>query len=172
MKEPLGAGHYRARPMAPNPRTGDLRGRLALAAAVATCVIAGASAATSYGDIWDRLSTERARDEVLTAQERERAPITSIPLTVEVFEFWSAFLRPGDRVYFHVLESGFSNFADLPTVVAASGRFSLLPATQVRYLDEADVVLSWQRDPAELGYEFEEQHQAGQQPFFVSRIAR
>ena len=59
MKEPLGAGHYRARPMAPNQHSGDVRGRLALAAAVATCVIAGASAATSYGDIWDRLLRRR-----------------------------------------------------------------------------------------------------------------
>jgi hypothetical protein len=158
--------------MAPKPATTDLRGRLGLAGAIVTCVVAAVSAAVSYGDIWDRLAAERARDEVLTAQERDRAPIASIPLTVEVFEFWSAFLLPGDRVYFHVLESGFSDFVDLPTVVAASGRFSLLPATQVRNLAEANVVLSWQRDPAELGYEFEEQHQAGQQPFFVSRIAR
>jgi hypothetical protein len=172
MKEPLGASHYRPRPMGRKPRADDLRRRLARFAAIATCVVAGASAATSYREIWDGLSGERARDEVLTAQERDRAPIASIPLPVEVFEFWSAFLLPGDRVYFHVLESGFSDFVDLPTVVAASGRFSLLPATQVRSLDQANVVVSWQRDPAELGYEFEEQHQAGQQPFFVSRIAR
>jgi hypothetical protein len=109
---------------------------------------------------------------VLTAVERHRAPVTSIPLTVEVLEYYSAFLLPGDRVYFHVLESGFSSTLDLHGVVTTAGRFWLLPATQVEDVDEATVVVSWERDPGELGLRYSEQHRAGQQLFFVSRIAR
>jgi hypothetical protein len=150
----------------------DLRARAAAVAATATCVVAAASTLTSFDRIWDQLREERARDEALTEVERERAPIRAIPLTVEVFEFWSAFLRPGDRVYFHVLESGFSDFVDLPTVVAASGRFWLLPAVQVEDLDDATVVVSWERDPNDLDVLYSEQHRAGEQPFIVSRIIR
>lgn len=150
----------------------DLRARAALVAAAATCVVATASALTSFDRIWTQLRQDRDRDEALTEVERERAPIRAIPLTVEVLEYWSAFLRPGDRVYFHVLESGFSSFVDLPTVVAASGRFWLLPAVQVEDLDDATVVVSWERDPNELDALYSEQHQAGQQRFYVSRILR
>jgi hypothetical protein len=150
----------------------DLRARAAVAAATATCLVAAASTLTSFDRIWTHLREERARDEPLTALERERAPITSIPLPVEVFEYWSQFLEPGDRVYFHVLESGFSSFVDLPTIVAASGRFWLLPAVQVEDLRDATVVLSWERDPRELDALYSEQHQAGQQRFYVSRILR
>jgi hypothetical protein len=149
-----------------------LRARAALVAATATCVVAAASTVTSFDRIWNQLRDERARDEALTDQERARAPITSIPLPVAVLEYWSSFLEPGDRVYFHVLESGFSSYVDLPTIVAAAGRFWLLPAVQVEDLEDANVVLSWERDPAELGLQFSEQHRAGQQLFFVSRIAR
>lgn len=150
----------------------DLRARAALLAATSTCIVAAGSTLTGFDRIWTQLGEERARDEALTAQERERAPITAIPLPVEVFEFWSAFLRPDDRIYFHVLESGFSDYVDLATVVAAAGRLWLLPAVQVEDLDDATVVVSWERDPAELGLRFSEQHRAGQQLFFVSRILR
>jgi hypothetical protein len=152
--------------------TGGLRARLALLAAAVTCVLAAGSAALRYDSIWDHLGEHRARDEALTEVEREKAQVTAIPLNPDVFEFWRAFLRPGDRVYFHVLESGFSTFVDLPTVVAAAGRFWLLPAIQVEDVADANVVVSWERDPAELGVRFAEQHRAGQQLFFVSRIAR
>lgn len=151
---------------------GEARARAALLAAAAACVLAVASTATSFAESWDRLRADRERDEALTEQERAQAPIAAIPLTVEVFEYYRAFLRPGDRVYFHVLESGFSSFVDLPAVVAAAGRFWLLPAVQVEDVEDATVVVSWERDPAELGLRFSEQHRAGQQLLFVSRIAR
>jgi hypothetical protein len=149
-----------------------VRSRAAVAAAVATCLTAGVSTATSYGSIWSKLSEERARDEALTDDERDRAPVASIPFPVDPFDYYGAFLRPDDRVYFHVLESGFSNAVDLRGVVAAVGRFWLLPAVEVENVEDATVVLSWERDPAELGLRFSEQHRAGQQLFFVSRIAR
>jgi hypothetical protein len=149
-----------------------LRARLAVATTALTCAVAAVSALDGYRAIWDQLSVERARDAALTGKERERTPVTAIPLPVEVFEYYQAFLRPDDRVYFHVLESGFGAFVDLPTIVAAVGRFWLLPAVEAEDLDDATVVVSWERDPGELGLRFSEQHRAGQQLFFVSRIAR
>ena len=148
-----------------------VRARLGTVAAAATCAVGGISILTSYGTIWALLADERARDEALSGPERERGPLTALPLPAEVFDYYRAFLRPDDRVYFHVLESGFG-VVDLPTVVAAAGRFWLLPAVQVEDVDDATVVVSWERDPAELGLRFSEQHRAGQQLFFVSRIAR
>jgi hypothetical protein len=57
-------------------------------------------------------------------------------------------------------------------VVTAAGRYWLLPAVEVEDVDDATVVVSWERDPAELGLRFSEQQRAGQQLFFVSRIER
>lgn len=151
---------------------GALRPSLALLAAAATCALAASSAATGYGTIWGHLSDERARYGALTEEQREREPITSIPLDVNVLEFYRGRLRPDDRVYFHVRESGFGAFVDLRGAVTAAGRFWLLPAVEVEELDAATVVVSWDRDPAELGLAFSEQHQAGQNLLFVSRIAR
>ena len=151
---------------------GSLRARAATAAALVTCAVAAASIATSYDETRDALAASRSSDRALPDQERARAPIRAIPLPVEVLEYYSAFLRPDDRVYFHVLESGFGAGLDLRAVVTAAGRFWLLPAVAVEDLDDATVVVSWERDPGELGLRFSEQHRAGQQLFFVSRIAR
>jgi hypothetical protein len=154
-------------------RSGGVREGAAVVGAVLTCALAAVSAATQYDKPWNMLRAERARDEVLTARERREAPLTSIPLAAAVFDYYRAFLRPDDRVYFQVLERGFGDFADLPTLVSAAGRFWLLPAVQVADLEDATVVLSWERDPGELGIPFVEQHRSGkQQLFFVSRIAR
>jgi hypothetical protein len=149
-----------------------LRARAAAVSALVTCVVAAVSVFAGYDDTRAALAESRSRDRALTEQERERAPVTSIPLTVEVLEYYDAFLRPDDRVYFHVLESGFAPGLDLRAVVTAAGRYWLLPAVEVEDVDDATVVVSWERDPAELGLRFSEQQRAGQQLFFVSRIAR
>jgi hypothetical protein len=151
-------------------RTTDSRA-FAAGAAVAIA-LAGASAFMHAPDVWSRLGRERARDAALTAEQREHAPLDALPLPANVFDFYRAFLRSGDRVYFQVLESGFGQFADLPTVVATVGRYYLLPAVAVARLEDANVVVSWEADPGLLGVEFEEQHRAGLQLFFVSRIRR
>jgi hypothetical protein len=140
--------------------------------AVVAIAFAGASAFMHGPDAWSKLGRERARDAALTAQERERAPLDALPLPANVFDFYRAHLRLGDRVYFQVLESGFGPFADLPTVVATVGRYYLLPAVAVDRLEDANVVVSWEADPGLLGLQFEEQHRAGLQLFFVSRVAR
>ena len=76
----------------------------------------------------------------------------------------------GDRIYFQVKPSGFGRFFDLPSIVAAVGRFYLLPAVQVPDLREATVVLSYFADPSLLHIHFPIQSRAGLQPIFVSRI--
>jgi hypothetical protein len=172
MKERLAESDYRgaAMPLRHAIPAGR-RARLATAAAVLTCALAALSAATSFGRSWDNLSEARARDEALTEQERERTPITAIPLNADILDFYRANLRPGDRVYFHVIESGFSATLDYPTAVATAGRFWLLPAVQVEDVDDATVVVSWERDPSELDVRFSEHVRAGQQLLWVSRIA-
>jgi hypothetical protein len=146
--------------------------RVFVAGAAVATALAGASALMHGPDVWSKLSRERARDAALTAQQREHAPLDALPLPANVFDYYRAHLRLGDRVYFQVLESGFGPFADLPTVVATVGRYYLLPAVAVEGLEDANVVVSWEADPGLLGLQFVEQHRAGLQLFFVSRIAR
>ena len=134
--------------------------------------LAGVSALLHAPDVWSRLSRERTRDAALTQQQREHAALDALPLPANVFDFYRAHLRPGDRVYFQVLESGYGPFADLETVVTMVGRYYLLPAVAVARLEDANVVVSWEADPGLLGVRFEEQHRAGLQLFFVSRVAR
>ena len=146
--------------------------RVFVTGAAVAIALAGASALIHGPDAWSRLKRERARDVALTPQQREHAVLDALPLPANVFDFYRAYLRSGDRVYFQVLESGFGPFADLPTVVATVGRYYLLPAVAVARLEDANVVVSWEADPGLLGVEFEEQHRAGLQLFFVSRISR
>jgi hypothetical protein len=146
--------------------------RIYVAGAAVAIAIAGASAVAHGPDVWAKLGRERERDAALTPEQRERAFLDALPLPANVFDFYRAYLRPGDRLYFQVLESGFGQFADLPTVVATVGRYYLLPAVAVERLEDANVVISWEADPGLLGVEFEEQHRAGLQLFFVSRIRR
>jgi hypothetical protein len=129
-----------------------------------------ASIARSYPETWTRLTDQRSRYAALSEDERERYPGTAIPLPVEVFDFYKGHLKPRDRIYFQVLESGFGAFADLPTVVRVFGHYYLLPAVTVRDLEEADVVVSWEADPGLLELEYLTQYRAGLQLFFVSRI--
>jgi hypothetical protein len=134
--------------------------------------VAALSGVLHIDEGWDGLGNGRARDAALSSSGRARAPIDALPLPSNVFDFYRDRLRRGDRYYLQVLESGFGPFADLPTAVATVGRFYLLPAVQVATLAEANVVLSWEADPGLLGVRFSEQHRAGLQLFFVSRIAQ
>jgi hypothetical protein len=151
-------------------RPGDSGG---FTAGVLAAVSLGLGSAAWHGpEVWAKLGRERSRDAALTSAERRQAMLKALPLPVDVFEFYRAHLYKGDRVYFQVSESGFGPFADLPKAVATAGRYYLLPAVQVDRLEDADVVVSFEADPGLLGVRFQEQHRAGLQLFFVSRIAR
>ena len=82
---------------------------------------------------------------------------------------WNHLDRDHDR---YVAMSGLGHFLDLPQSVAAIGRYYLLPAVAAPDLRRANIVVSWEQDPALLGVKLGEQERAGLQLFFVSRIAR
>ena len=73
-------------------------------------------------------------------------------------------------MYFQVAAGGYGEYFDLPEIVAAVGRYYLLPAVQVAELKDATVVVSLNADPATLGVRFLAQDRAGQQLIFVSRL--
>ena len=166
-------GRYRGGPVARWESTRHaFASGTALAASLLVIAVAALSGVLHIREDWQRLGNGRARDAALSRSERARTPIDALPLPSNVFDFYRDRLRPGDRYYLQVLESGFGPFADLPTIVATVSRFYFLPAAQVATLAEANVVLSWEADPGLLGVRFSEQHRAGLQLFFVSRIAR
>ena len=108
----------------------------------------------------------------MTELERRHAFVQQLGLPGDPFDFFAANVRTGDRVYYQVKPSGLGHFLDLPQSVAAVGRYYLLPAVSEPDLDRANVVVSWDEDPAKLGVRFSQQQRAGLQLFFVSRIAR
>ena len=121
---------------------------------------------------WSKLKRERARDAVLTPSNANMPFSTRCPSRRTCSTSTAPICVPVTGSTSQVLESGFGPFADLPTVVATVGRYYLLPAVAVARLEDANVVVSWEADPGLLGVEFEEQHRAGLQLFFVSRVAR
>jgi hypothetical protein len=105
-----------------------------------------------------------------TPEERNREPAAAAGLDGGIFEFFDRYLTKGDRVYIQVMPSGFSSDYDLPTIVAALGRFYFLPAVQTSDLKHATVVVSYFEDPGLLHQKFVTQVRAGLQPLWVSRI--
>lgn len=140
--------------------------------AVAVTVVAAASVHSTFGRAWELLSGFHRSGVAMTPLQREHAPADSVPLPADRFDHYRAWLRPGDRYWLDVVPSGLSSHVDLPSAVAAVARFTLLPAVQVTDVDDATVVLSWDRDPALLPLRYSEQHREGVQLVFVSRIAR
>jgi hypothetical protein len=118
------------------------------------------------------MQDERARYVGLSAAERERAYGERIPLRMDVFDFYRSYLRPGDHYWVQVAATPFSAFADKATVVRSVGRMALLPAVEVERREDADVILSWDSDPGLLPFRYSEQHRAGAQLLFVSRVLR
>jgi hypothetical protein len=128
------------------------------------------SAWHSGGHVWRRLAADHRTYAAYSDLQRRREPLDRLPLPGDVFDFYRSHLRRGDRVYFNVMPSGFGPYFDLPGIVAAAGRFYFLPAVQAPDLRRATVVVSYFADPASLKIHFPTQVQAGQQPFYVSRI--
>jgi hypothetical protein len=139
-------------------------------AATAATVVALYSAWHSGGQVWRGLSSEQRTYAAYSDAQRVRAPLDKIPLPSDIFDFYRAYVGRGDRIYYQVLPSGFGQFFDLPSIVAASGRFYLLPAVQEEDLRHANVVVSYFQDPGLLHVHFVTQERAGLQPIFVTRI--
>jgi hypothetical protein len=128
------------------------------------------SAWHSGGHMWRRLGQDRHTYAAYTEYQRSHAVMLNLPLSPEPFDFYRDRLVRGDRVYFLVAPGGFGEFFTLPEIVAAVGRYYLLPAVQVPDVKDATVVLSWNADPATLGVHFVTQARAGEQLIFVSRL--
>ena len=141
-----------------------------VALAAAATALALGSAWHSGRHVWRQLDARRSTYAPLTPTERRHAPLEAIGLPGPVFDFFATYLAPGDRVYYQVLPSGLGPDLDLPSAVAAAGRFYLLPAVQAKSLADATVVVSYFEDPSLLHLRFVTQVQAGEQPLYVSRI--
>ena len=120
--------------------------------------------------VWRQLDSQRATYARLTDTERRRAALDLIEVPGAIFDFYASYIVRGDRVYFQVLPSGLSPGLDLPSAVAAAGRFYLLPAVQTQNLADATVVVSYFADPNLLPVRYITQQRAGEQPLYVSRI--
>ena len=140
-------------------------------AASAALAVALASAVSTFGTTWDRLSAVRRGGEAMTSLEREHAGGDALPLPMDRFDFYRRWLRSGDRYWLDVAPSGYSSNLDLRAAVAALARFYLLPAVQVARIDDANVVLSWDKDPGLLHLRYTVKAREGKQVVFVSRIA-
>ena len=139
------------------------------AAAAAATAVALLSAWHSGRHVWRVLARERAQYAAYSANDRRHAAVSLAGLPPEVFDFYASYLSKGDRVYFQVSPSGFSHVEDLPSLVAAVGRYYLLPAVQVTDPARATVVVSYMADPGLLPLHYVTQQRAGLQPIFVSR---
>jgi hypothetical protein len=120
--------------------------------------------------MWRSLTDAREHYAAFTDTQRERAPVDGMGLPGDIFDWYRQYVVRGDRVYFHIRESGLSSFVDLPTAVRYAGRYYLLPALQATKLEDATVVVTFFEDPKLLRVPFITEQQAGLQPVFVSRI--
>ena len=108
--------------------------------------------------------------EAYSDADRRRAPLTTLELPGDVFDWYASLLVHRDRAYYQVLPSGFSHDLDLPAAFAYGARFYLLPAVEGTHLAHATVVVSYHADPGVLPANYVTQRRSGLQPIFVSRI--
>ena len=152
-----------------------MRGRVRPSLVTSLTVIVAAvglySAWHAGGHVWRASSSEYRTYAGYTDVQRRHAPVDGIPLPSEVFDFYAAHVHRGDRVYFQVVVEPFGNYLDLPGIVAATGRYYLLPALQVSDPRQATVVLSWRADPRRLHLRYASRERFGAKPFFASRVA-
>ncbi len=138
--------------------------------AAAASLLALASAIHAGPHVWRELDQARALDAPLTVTQRRQAPATALQIPGAIFDFFASYIGPGDRIYYQVLPSGFSEDLTLPQAIATLGNFYLLPGVQTTNLADATVVISWFANPAALHLHFVTQVEAGVQPLYVSRI--
>jgi hypothetical protein len=121
---------------------------------------------------WRLMRSEHSRFAAMSATEREQAFGALLPLRMDIFDFYRTNLRPGDRYFIQIQNGPFGEFADKETAVRGVARLYLLPAVEARSLRDANVVLSWDSDPARLPVHYSRKTRAGLQLIFVSRILR
>jgi hypothetical protein len=135
-------------------------------------LLLGASALDGVPRTWRVIRAETAAYAPLAREERDLVFITRMGMPQAPFEWYGEQLGPGDRYYVHGAPGGFGQFATLRMTVRAVGRLHFLPGVEVDDPADANVIVSWQADPSALGLTYSSQTQAGQQPFYVSRVNR
>jgi hypothetical protein len=148
------------------------RQALAAAAFALTILLLAGSVLRGVPLAWRTIRAETAVYAPLSRAERDRAFITQMGMPAALFEWYRDQLRSGDRYYLYGARGAFGEFADLRTTVRAVGRAYFVPAVEVDRVEDANVIVSWEADPAELGLRYVIQVQAGRQPYFVSRVER
>jgi hypothetical protein len=119
---------------------------------------------------WRLMRDQHVQYASMTRTQRDQAFGALVPIRMDIFDFWRAWLRPGDRYYIQIPNEAFSSTADKKLVVRTISHLYLLPATEAKDLADATVVLSWDDDPAKLHLHYIEQERAGLQLIFVSRV--
>jgi hypothetical protein len=142
------------------------------ASATALAVVA-ALAYSGWKDLphaWRLLKTQHSTYAGYTAAQKERLFATSIPMSMDAFDFWRFYLQSRDRYYLQMPPEPFSSFANKRQIAQAIAHIYLLPATETESLDNATVVLSLDANPTTLDRGFSDQHESGLQEIYFSRL--
>jgi hypothetical protein len=119
---------------------------------------------------WRLLRTQHDAYVGYTRGQRDRAFGTSIPMPMEIFDFWRSYLRPWDRYYIQMPHEAFSSNGDKKFVARLISHVYLLPAIETTDPKKATVVLSWDADPSTLPLRYWVKLQSGRQPIFVAQV--
>ncbi len=143
---------------------------MSLALALSVVVALAYSGWKDVPHAWRLLRSQHAGYAGYTRAQKDRLFGTSIPMSMEDFDFWRFYLRPGDRYYLQMPPEPFSSFADKRQIAQAIAHIYLLPAIETQSLDDATVVLSLDANPTTLDRSFSDQHEAGLQEIYFSRL--
>ena len=119
---------------------------------------------------WRLLKTQHGAYAGYPTAQKERLFATSIPMSMDAFDFWRFYLRSRDRYYLQMPPEPFSSFANKRQIAQAIAHIYLLPAIETQSLDDATVVLSLDANPTTLDRRFSDQHESGLQEIYFSRL--
>jgi hypothetical protein len=146
-----------------------------LAATVLAVLAACALLFSAFKDVphsWRLLRSQHAAYAALPRADKDRLFGTSIPMPMDIIDFWKSGVRPWDRYWIQMPHEAFSSYGDKRQIAELVTHLYFLPAIEARTLADATVVLSWDADPATLHLRFWDQRRAGQQLIYWSRVAR
>jgi hypothetical protein len=144
-----------------------------IAASAAAVAVVVALAYSGWKDVphsWRLVKSQHASYAGYSRAQKERLFGTSIPMSMDDFDFWRFYLRPGDRYYLQMPPEPFSSFADKRQIAQAIAHIYLLPAIETLSLDDATVVLSLDANPTSLDRVYTDQHESGLQEIYFSRL--
>jgi hypothetical protein len=145
---------------------------LAVAGALVTAGLLAWSIAKDVPESWSVMRSEHERFAGYSQLQRDEAFGTQLPLPMDIFEWYRQYLRPGDRYFIQIQNGAFGRFIDKETAVRTVAHLYLLPAIEASDLQHANVVLSFDSDPANLHLRYSAQARLNMELNFVSRIDR